>query len=96
MIHAQAYREDGGSPTFVVDISETFETKLDAVRCYGSQFDGAVSAGELFPTGEPLYDLVRTQNAHCGSLIRTAYGEPFHTTETVRIDDPVAMDVSTF
>ena len=47
-------------------------------------------------TGQALYELIRTQNAHYGSLIRAAFGEPFYTLETVRIDDVVTMGVSTF
>jgi bacillithiol biosynthesis deacetylase BshB1 len=93
VLYALAYREDPVKPSFVVDISEEFDTKLRAIRCYASQFDGAESAGEIFPTGQALYDLVRIQNAHYGSLIRAAYGEPFVTQETVRIDDVVAMGV---
>jgi len=96
VLYAQAYREDPLKPTFVVDISEEFETKMEAIRCYASQFDGANAAGELFPTGQDLYDLIRTQNAHYGSLIRAAYGEPFTTSETVRVDDVVSMGVQTF
>jgi bacillithiol biosynthesis deacetylase BshB1 len=93
ILYALAYREDTVKPTFVVDISAQFERKMAAVRCYASQFDGAKWAGELFPTGQDLYSLVETQNAHYGSLIRAAYGEPFYTHETVRIDDVVTMGV---
>ncbi|HEX9580973.1 MAG TPA: bacillithiol biosynthesis deacetylase BshB1 [Gemmatimonadales bacterium] len=93
VLYALAYREDPVKPSFVVDISEEFETKLRAIRCYPSQFDGTQSAGEIYPTGQDLYDLIRTQNAHCGSLIRVPYGEPFVTQETVRVDDVVAMGV---
>ena len=57
---------------------------------------GAMQAGEVYPNGEPLADIIRHQAAHYGSLIRVRYGEPFHTTETVRVDDVVAMPVSTF
>ncbi len=93
IIYAMAYREDPVKPSFVVDISGEFETKLEAIECYASQFEGVVSAGELYPTGQDLFDLIRTQNQHYGSLIRTAYGEPFMTEETVRIDDVVKMGV---
>ncbi len=93
ILYALAYREDPVKPTFVVDISPQFERKMQAIRCYASQFDGAKNAGEIFPTGQDLYGLVETQNAHYGSLIRTRYGEPFFTHETVRIDDVVALDV---
>jgi bacillithiol biosynthesis deacetylase BshB1 len=93
VLYALSYREDPVKPSFVVDISGEFETKLAAIRCYSSQFDGANAAGEIFPTGQALYDLIRTQNAHYGSLIRTAFGEPFMTHETVRVDDVVTMGV---
>jgi len=93
VVYTMSYREDPVKPSFVVDVSAEFETKLEAIRCYASQFDGVIQAGELFPTGQSLYDLVRTQNAHYGSLIRTAYGEPFMTDETLRVDDLVTMGV---
>jgi bacillithiol biosynthesis deacetylase BshB1 len=95
VLHAITYREDHVKPTFVTDISDEFETKL-AIKCYGSQFDGATWAGEVQPNGEPLYDIVRHQAAHYGSLIRCRYGEPFLTTETMRADDLLALEVSTF
>lgn len=93
LIYALAYREDPLKPSFVVDISDTFARKLAAIRCYASQFDDAVSAGEIFPTGQDLYSLIETQNAHYGSLIRARYGEPFHTPETVLIEDVLALGV---
>ena len=96
VIHAIAYREDYVKPTFVVDISDEFDAKLDAVRCYASQFDGATWAGELYPNGDQLYDLIRTQAAHYGTLIRSRYGEPFFTYETMRADDLLALEVATF
>ncbi|MFI5244094.1 MAG: bacillithiol biosynthesis deacetylase BshB1 [Gemmatimonadales bacterium] len=96
ILHSITYREDHLKPTFVVDISAEFETKLEAVRCYASQFDGATGAGEVYPNGEPLYEIVRHQAAHYGSLIRCRYGEPFYTTETMRVDDVMALEVSTF
>jgi bacillithiol biosynthesis deacetylase BshB1 len=96
VIHCLTYREDAVKPTFVVDISDVFERKLEAIRCFGSQFDEATQAGEVYPNGEPLYDVVRHQAAHYGTLIRARYGEPFHTTETRRVDDVAARVGSTF
>ena len=93
ILYALAYREDPVKPTFVVDISDQFERKLAAIRCYASQFDGAHSAGEVFPTGQDLYSLVETQNSHYGSLIRRRYGEPFFTHETMLVDDVVGLAV---
>jgi bacillithiol biosynthesis deacetylase BshB1 len=79
VLYALAYREDPVKPTFVVDVSDQFERKMQAIHCYASQFDGATNAGEIFPTGQDLYSLIATQNAHYGSLIRTRYGEPYFT-----------------
>ncbi len=83
-------------PTFVVDISEDFDTKLAAIRCYATQFDGALQAGEVYPTGDPLYHVLRHQASHYGSLIRCRFGEPFYTFETMKVDDVSALEVSSF
>jgi len=96
VIHALSFREDHQKPTFVVDISDSFEKKLEAISCYQSQFGDAVQAGEVYPNGEPLNDLIRHHAAHYGSLIRCRYGEPFYTTETMRVDDIGALEVATF
>jgi bacillithiol biosynthesis deacetylase BshB1 len=96
ILHTLAYRQDFVRPSFVVDISDEFEQKMAAVRCYASQFDGATQAGEVYPTGEPLYDVVTHYAATYGSLIRTRYGEPFFTTEMMRVDDVAALEVATF
>ncbi|MFI5279029.1 MAG: bacillithiol biosynthesis deacetylase BshB1 [Gemmatimonadales bacterium] len=93
ILYALAYREDPVKPTFVVDISSTFAAKMKAIRCYKSQFDGAKNAGEIFPTGKHLYELIETQSEHYGSLIRARYGEPFFTFETMRVEDVVSLDV---
>lgn len=96
VLHALSFREDNQKPTFVVDISDSFEKKIEAIKCYASQFGEALQAGEVYPNGEPLYDLIRHHAAHYGSLIRRQYGEPFYTTETMRVDDVTTLEVSTF
>ena len=96
VLHSLTYRQDFTRPTFVVDITDEFEQKLAAVRCYASQFDGEIQAGEVFPNGEPLYDVIRHYAATYGSLIRTRYGEPYFTTEMMRVDDVAALEVATF
>ncbi|MEO8910330.1 MAG: bacillithiol biosynthesis deacetylase BshB1 [Gemmatimonadaceae bacterium] len=96
VLHALSFREDNQKPTFVVDITDSFEKKLEAIACYASQFGSAVQAGEVYPNGEPLPDLIRHHAAHYGSLIRCRYGEPFYTTETMRVDDVGALEVATF
>jgi bacillithiol biosynthesis deacetylase BshB1 len=93
VLYALSYREDPIKPTFVVDITAQFARKLAAIKCYASQFDGAQAAGEIFPTGQDLYSLVETQNAHYGSLIRKRYGEPYFTNETLEVEDVMKLGV---
>jgi bacillithiol biosynthesis deacetylase BshB1 len=93
VLYTLAYREDPVKPTFVVDVSDEFETKMSAIRCYASQFDGKMAAGEIFPAGGDIYENVRMHCARYGSLIRCRFGEPYFTHETVRIDDVLGMGV---
>lgn len=94
VLYALSYREDPVKPTFVVPLTEAqFQRKMDAIRAYASQFEGEDQAGEIFPTGQSLYELIETHNRHYGSLVRRAYGEPFWTEETVLVEDVVSLGV---
>jgi bacillithiol biosynthesis deacetylase BshB1 len=95
ILHSLTYRQDFVKPSFVVDVSEDFERKLEAIRCYESQFDGATQAGEVYPSGEPLEDVIRHYGVFYGTLIRRRYGEPFFTTEMMEVSDVLALEVST-
>ncbi|HSH44607.1 MAG TPA: bacillithiol biosynthesis deacetylase BshB1 [Longimicrobiales bacterium] len=97
VLYALSYREHAPKPTFVVDISPHMARKLDAVFAYGSQFEGKKGMGEVYPGGDrDLREQLRVHAAYYGGLIRTGYGEPFWTRETMAVDDVVALDVATF
>jgi bacillithiol biosynthesis deacetylase BshB1 len=94
LVYTMAYREDPVKPSFVVDVTDFIEAKMEAIRCYSSQFDGKTWGGEVFPGGDrPLYDQVRMHAARAGSLIRREYGEPFYVAETMEVDDVVRLTV---
>ncbi|HEY7395991.1 MAG TPA: bacillithiol biosynthesis deacetylase BshB1 [Gemmatimonadaceae bacterium] len=95
ILHCLTYRQDFVRPTFVVDISAEFDHKLEAIRCYASQFEGVTQAGEVYPNGEPLEDVIRHNAAYYGTLIRRRYGEPYFTTEMLEVDDVLALEGST-
>lgn len=61
-------------PTFCIDVSETFERKLDACRCYESQ--GLADE-------EGLLDYVRTMHKFIGGRCGVAYAEPFYSDEVI-------------
>jgi LmbE family N-acetylglucosaminyl deacetylase len=95
VVYALSYREEGLQPTFVVDITEQIERKLDAIFAFGSQFEGRTALGDVFGGGErPIREQIRIHAAHYGSLIRRPYGEPYWARETIRIDDLVAFPVN--
>lgn len=92
LCYALAYREDPVTPSFIVDTTAQFDRKIEAIRCYASQFDTDTrQAGELFPNGQQIFDLIRTQDAHFGARIRRGYGEPFWTPEAVEVPDVVTL-----
>lgn len=97
LVYATAFREDADPPSFVIDITDQMERKLEALACYASQFEGVTQAGEAFPGGDrALFDQLNAQAAHSGSRIRVAYGEPFRVLETLQVDSLGSLDVSTF
>jgi len=63
-------------PSFIIDISAHVETKMAAVAAYASQFGPERGNAELL-------DEIRTWNAYYGSLINTAFGEPFVSREEI-------------
>ena len=94
ILYALAYREDPVKPTFVVPLTqEQLDKKLTAVACYVSQFEGVDSAGEIFPTGQPLAERIESQSRYYGSLIREPHGEPYFTEETTSVGDVVRLTV---
>jgi bacillithiol biosynthesis deacetylase BshB1 len=73
-------------PAFVLDISDYWEQKEAAIRCYESQFI----------TGRPaepptLIDQLRHEAAHWGRAIGTRYGEPFACREPVGLKSLVGL-----
>jgi bacillithiol biosynthesis deacetylase BshB1 len=63
-------------PAFVLDISDFWEKKREAIECYRSQFI------EGRPSDPPTFlDRLRDQAATWGLSIGTQYGEPFATRE---------------
>lgn len=60
------------TPNFCIDISDTIDTKLTAVKVYESQFQGLSAF---------VPEMVKTISAYFGSRIGTAHAEPFFTCE---------------
>lgn len=97
VLYAMAYREHTPRPSFVVDITDQMDRKLDAIYAFESQFAGKKGMGEVYPGGErDLQEQLRIHAAYYGGLIRVEYGEPFWTRETMAVDDVVGLPVASF
>jgi N-acetylglucosamine malate deacetylase 1 len=97
VVHCLTYAESAPKPTFVVDISEQMERKLEAIFAYGSQFEGRTSMGDVVGAGDrPLRDQILAHHAHYGALIRRRYGEPYWTRETMLVDDVSDLEGGSF
>lgn len=94
ILHAMSYREEAVKPSFVVDITEQIDRKLDAIFAFGTQFEGKTAMGDVFGGGErPLREQLLAHAAHYGALIRRPYGEPYWMRETMKVDDVVTLGV---
>jgi N-acetylglucosamine malate deacetylase 1 len=76
-----------------VDISEHFERKQAALRCYASQLHDpdrrSAEPGTLI-SSEHYWQLLAARAAHYGRLIGSSYGEPFRIRGLVELGDLVA------
>jgi len=82
-------------PSFVVDISSTFDRKLSAIQCFASQFAGDLrDITELYPAWGKLVDRITTQCKYYGHLMGADYAEPFVVKEVMAVDDVVDMRVA--
>jgi N-acetylglucosamine malate deacetylase 1 len=97
LMYSLVYQESWKRPTFVVDITDQMERKLDAIFAFASQFSGKSAMGDVRAGGDrPLRDQILALHAQYGSWIRTRYGEPFWTREVMRADDPLVLEVGSF
>lgn len=65
-------------PAFVLDISDYWEQKLEAIQCFQSQFvEGRENMAPSF------FDQLRDEAAYWGKSIGVKYGEPFTSREPI-------------
>ncbi len=80
------------SPSFIVDISEFLEEKMEAIKAYRSQFyDPDSDEPETRLTNKRFLDDVENRSRYFGSLIGVEAGEPFYVREALNVEDPVGM-----
>ncbi len=79
--------------SFIVDISDQFKRKTEAVACYKSQFDGTPESRDVFPPARNIFEFMEVQNRVLGYKIGKRYGEAFYTKEIAESADPMKLTV---
>ena len=77
-------------PTFVVDVSSAWETKMRAIHAFESQFGEKSNEPQIFISRPQFLEMIEARGKHFGALINVRYGEAFITKQPPRIDDVIA------
>ncbi|HTQ53876.1 MAG TPA: bacillithiol biosynthesis deacetylase BshB1 [Bryobacteraceae bacterium] len=81
------------TPSFVVDISAQFDSRMAALLSYQSQYGGQSEGSGLFPQEQEIRERLAAIARFYGNLIGAKYGEPYVVKETIQVDDIVNMGV---
>ena len=80
-------------PTFVVDITDQFETRFAALMAYKSQFTDQQAGSEIFPAQNEIRARVESMARFYGMMGGVTYAEPFVQKEVGLVDDVMAIPV---
>jgi bacillithiol biosynthesis deacetylase BshB1 len=78
--------------SFIVDVSEFIEDKMNAIKSHRSQFYRAESEEPATRISEKGFlDQIEYRMRYFGSLISVEAGEPFFVREALNVEDPIAL-----
>lgn len=80
-------------PTFVVDITEQFETRLKSLLAYRSQYAQQQQGSELFVPEKEIRTRLETMARFYGILAGVEFAEPFVQKEVGLVEDVTAIPV---
>jgi N-acetylglucosamine malate deacetylase 1 len=73
-------------PSFVVDVSDVYETKQKSLQAFSSQFHNPNSSErETMLSSKIFLESIYARDKHFGSLINVEYGEPFYSLEPLGV-----------
>jgi len=80
-------------PTFVVDITDQFEMRFQALMAYRSQFTDQEAGSEIFPAQAEIRSRIEAMARFYGMMAGVTYAEPFLQKEVGLVDDLTAIPV---
>ncbi len=79
-------------PSFIVDVSDFLEEKMNAIKAHRSQFyDPESKELETRLTDKYFLEELENRSKYFGSLIGVRAGEPFFVREALNIEDPIEL-----
>lgn len=79
------------TPSFVVDVTKTWKTKMRAIAAFKSQFyDPKSKEPPTFIADRKFLEMIEARGRHFGALIGADYGEAFMTKQPPKVDDVIA------
>jgi bacillithiol biosynthesis deacetylase BshB1 len=91
IIYASLYHDV--RPTFVVDITEQFEARLQSLYAYKEQFSDQKQGSDIFPAHAEIRERIASMAAFYGLLAGVKYAEPFVQKEVGLVDDLLQIPV---
>jgi len=88
LVHALDYHPM--EPSFLVDISDELSTKLQAIRCYRSQFEATEGSAPTVLNDRAFLQRIETNAAAYGQRMGCAAAEPYWMEAAVPLEDPIA------
>jgi len=80
-------------PTFVVDITDQFEARFQALMAYKSQFSDQEAGKGIFPAGDEIRSRIESMARFYGMLGGITYAEPFIQKEVGLVEDLTLIPV---
>ncbi len=75
-------------PSFIIDVTEAYDTRMEAMKAFRSQFyDPASTEPETILTTPQFLEMIRTRLEYYGDKIGKKYGEPFFSPTAIHIPD---------
>lgn len=76
-------------PSFVIDVTSSWQTKMRAIHAFKSQF-GQSDEPQIFISQPRFLETIDARGKHFGAMIGVQYGEAFVTKQPPRVDDVIA------
>jgi bacillithiol biosynthesis deacetylase BshB1 len=82
-------------PTVIIDVTDVWKERMEAVTAYGSQFDKGKDGAQTFLTQSGFYESIEAKARYFGMMIGVEFGEPFWTPQPIGTKNPFSLVTKT-